>query len=63
VLEADKLPSRLAHRLPEDVIVYCTFNRLGRITPDMLEVLARSIPSWHARCLCRSAMCWSRRGT
>lgn len=41
VLLADHLPRRSAHRLPEDAIVYCTFNRLGRITPDILAVWAK----------------------
>jgi hypothetical protein len=57
VLYADKLPTRQAHRLPEDVIVFCTFNRLGRITPDMLEVVAHSAVYRTARplsvCVCR----------
>jgi hypothetical protein len=64
VLDADKLPTRQAHRLPEDVIVFCTFNRLGRITPDMLEVVAHSAVYRTARPLslrvrvCRCARCW-----
>ena len=40
VLRADQQPSRRAHSLPEDTVVYCTFNRLGRITPDILAVWA-----------------------
>jgi protein O-GlcNAc transferase len=40
VLVAEELPSRRAHKLPDDAVVYCTFNRLGRITPDMLAVWA-----------------------
>jgi protein O-GlcNAc transferase len=37
VLHADHLPSRAAHALPEDAVVLCTFNRLGRITPDVFH--------------------------
>ena len=40
VLSSECLPARAAHGLPEDAIVYCTFNRLGRITPDLLAVWA-----------------------
>ncbi len=64
VLDADKLPMRQAHRLPEDVIVFCTFNRLGRITPDILEVVAHSAEYRTERPLslrvrvCRCARFW-----
>jgi len=41
VLKAEELPRRADHRLPDDAVVYCTFNRLGRITPDMFAVWAK----------------------
>jgi len=40
ILDPQNLPSRAAHGLPEEAVVFCTFNRLGRITP---EVFARWI--------------------
>ncbi len=40
ILLGDSAPLRSAHNLPHDAIVYCTFNRLGRITADMLAVWA-----------------------
>lgn len=48
VLEAHNLPTRSAHGLVEGAVVFCTFNRLGRISPEVFECwirILRKVPN------------------
>jgi len=41
VLDESRLPTRKDYGLPEDKVIYCTFNRLGRITEDVFGIWVR----------------------
>jgi len=41
VHDPSQLPTRASFGLPEDAVVFCTFNRLGRLTPDVFSTWIR----------------------